>query len=469
MYLKTCFIHLFLLFGVLPSAWGQRSLTERLDSLINAKLPKGSDVGVSVYDLTGKAELYSYRADKLSRPASNMKLLTAITALARLNYNEPFRTEVWYKGTVKQDTLAGDLYVVGGFDPEFGNEAMDSLVSRVRAFPFSVIEGNIYGDISMKDSLYWGSGWAWDDTPSSFQPYMTPLMFHKGMVTVTALPGEKGDTAVILCEPESSFYTLVNKTKSKSYDAGKFAVSRNWLEGKDDIIVSGNVQNRNTGEVNVSSSQNFFMHVFTERLRKQGVEIPGTYTYAEFAEDTLSACITHWDTSLQQVVRKVLKDSDNLGAEALLCRLAVHATGKKKVSWEEGLSVVKNQIKRVGHEPDGYRIADGSGLSNYNCISPQLLVDFLKYAYSNTALFQRLYKALPISGIDGTLQYRMRGSKAYKKVHAKTGTVTGISSLAGYLKTSNGHDIAFAIMNQNQMKAKDARTLQDLICEMLCE
>ena len=91
-------------------------LAARLDSLISHHLPKGSNVGLSVYDLTANRMLYEHQADRLSRPASTMKLVTAITALTRPEFDEPFRTEVWYRGRVEADTLHGDLYVVGGFD-----------------------------------------------------------------------------------------------------------------------------------------------------------------------------------------------------------------------------------------------------------------------------------------------------------------------------------------------------------------
>src|SRR5699024_2536115 len=97
---------------------GQVTLS-RIDSLIGRMLPEASEVGISVYDLTAKKTLYSYRAEKLSRPASTMKLLTAITALSRPEAREPFRTEVWHDGVIERDTLQGNLYVVGGFDPEF--------------------------------------------------------------------------------------------------------------------------------------------------------------------------------------------------------------------------------------------------------------------------------------------------------------------------------------------------------------
>ena len=97
------------------------------------------------------------------------------------------------------------------------------------------------------------------------------------------------------------------------------------------------------------------------------------------------------------------------------------------------------------------------------------MVDFLKFAYSRTDVFRKLYKSLPVAGIDGTLKYRMKQTKAYKNVHAKTGSYTAINALAGYLKASNGHDIAFVIMNQNVLSAAKARDFQDKVCGVLCE
>jgi D-alanyl-D-alanine carboxypeptidase/D-alanyl-D-alanine-endopeptidase (penicillin-binding protein 4) len=146
--------------------WGQQNFS-RIDSLIKKMLPEASEVGISVYDLTAKKSLYNYRAEKLSRPASTMKLLTAITALSRPEAAEPFRTEVWHDGVIEHDTLQGNLYVVGGFDPEFDSQSMDSLIEEVITFPFSVINGQVYGDVSMKDSLYWGSGCGWSSSNSS--------------------------------------------------------------------------------------------------------------------------------------------------------------------------------------------------------------------------------------------------------------------------------------------------------------
>ena len=174
-----------------------------------------------------------------------------------------------------------------------------------------------------------------------------------------------------------------------------------------------------------------------------------------------------WNTSVQKVLNQLMKESDNLNAEAFLCRLGAQATGKKQVAAEDGIVEIMKLIRRLGHDPKDYKIADGCGLSNYNYLSPALLVDFLKYAYSQTEVFQMLYKSLPIGGVDGTLKFRMKGTPAFRNVHAKTGSFTAINALAGYLKMKNGHEVAFAIMNQNVLSAAKARAFQDKVCEVI--
>ncbi len=450
------------------TVWGQASLAARLDTLIKYELPEGSEVGISVYNLTSRKSVYTYRDTKLSRPASTMKLLTAITALARPDAGEPFRTEVWYRGNIVRDTLQGDLYVVGGFDPEFDDRGMNALADSVAAFPFRFITGKVYGDVSAKDSLYWGSGWAWDDTPASFQPYMSPLMFHKGMVTVTAYPGAaKGDSARVECEPFSTYYTVTNQALTRTPDEGRFSVSRDWLANGNNLLVRGTVDKKISKDVNVYSSQDFFMHAFVERLFLRGISAPHGYDFGVLPADTLAYRIAVWDCAVQTVLNQVMKESDNLNAEAMLWRLGRQATGKKSISAGDGIVQIRGLIRSLGSDPDRFKIADGCGLSNYDYLSPALLVDFLRFAYSRTDIFRKLYKALPVAGVDGTLQFRMKNGKAYKNVHAKTGTFTGISALAGYVQTTGGHQLAFAIMNQNTLSASEARAFQDKVCEML--
>lgn len=465
--MKKLLLSVLLSISFLP-VWAQSNFSQ-IDSLIKRMLPEGSEVGISVYDLTAKTPLYDYREKKLSRPASTMKLLTAITLLSVPGADEPFRTEVWHDGVIEHDTLQGNLYVVGGFDPEFDSEAMDSLIEEVITFPFSVINGQVYGDVSMKDSLYWGRGWAWDDNPESYQPYLSPLMFCKGTVEVSASPSaSQGSAARVTFSPASSYYTVANETKTRTPSAGKFSFTRDWLTNGNHLTVSGNVHALKKGWVNMYDSGRFFMHTFLERLREKGIAVPPSYGFAELpVGDARVTLMASWDTPMQKVLNQLMKESDNLNAEAMLCRIGLQAKGRKYVSAEDGIAEIMKLLRRLGHDPDDYKMVDGSGLSNYNYLSPELLVDFLKYAYSQSEIFQKLYKSLPVGGIDGTLKNRMKSAPSFRSVHAKTGSFTAINALAGYLKMKNGHEVAFAIMNQNVLSGAKARAFQDKVCEVI--
>ena len=129
---------------------------------------------------------------------------------------------------------------------------------------------------------------------------------------------------------------------------------------------------------------------------------------------------------------------------------------------------MKRLISRLGFDAANYTVADGSGLSLYNYVSPELLVAFLRYAHQKSNIAGYLRPSLPTAGADGTLQSRMKGTKAQYNVRAKTGTLTGISSLAGYLFAPNGHDVCFAIINQGVISSRHGKAFQDRVCAALC-
>ena len=129
---------------------------------------------------------------------------------------------------------------------------------------------------------------------------------------------------------------------------------------------------------------------------------------------------------------------------------------------------VKRLVSRLGLDPINYTIADGSGLSLYNYVTAEMVVKLLRHAYQNGPIFDHLYPTLPIAGVDGTLEKRMMRGKAYGNVHAKTGTVSGVSTLAGYCQAANGHTLCFAILNQGLVKSSDGRDFQDRVCEAIC-
>lgn len=171
--------------------------------------------------------------------------------------------------------------------------------------------------------------------------------------------------------------------------------------------------------------------------------------------------------SIDEVLMPMMKESNNIFAECLFYQVAA-STGRKAGGHKQVATRTDELMKQIGLNPEQYKVADGSGLSLYNYVSAEMLVAMLGYAWRTQAIREHLLPSLPIAGYDGTLQKRMIGTEAEGNVRAKTGTVTGVSSLAGYLTTKTNHVLAFAIINQGVVSSAMGRTFQDKVCQELC-
>ena len=171
--------------------------------------------------------------------------------------------------------------------------------------------------------------------------------------------------------------------------------------------------------------------------------------------------------SIRQVLQRMMKDSDNHYAESMFYQTAA-STGRRPARAIDARTVTKKLINRLGLNADNYRIADGSGLSLYNYVSAELLTKLLRHAWRTPSIYKALSEALPIAGVDGTLKKRMINTPAQGNVRAKTGTLTGITSLAGYCTAPDGHQLCFAIINQGILGNTPGRAFQDRVCKVLC-
>ena len=465
-------LYLYILLTIISIRIQAQPLAQRLDSLLNDPLLRTSEVGITVFDLTTGESLFRYQDEKLYRPASTEKVITSVTALARLGTDYTMDTRLQHTGQIDNDTLKGNLYLIGGFDPELMDEDLDSLVEAVYQSGIRYIADTLVADVSMMDSVYWGPGWSWDDVPNSFQPYLSPLMLNRGCVDVTLIPTQKDSIPDVTCVPASDYYQVDNDAISHQPEAGKLKVTRNWLNQGNLIHISGNVSKPVTKTLSIHDSKHFFLHTFINRLKEKGIMIR-SITFGECPQpDSLTVVSSLYTLKrpIGEVLKQMMKESDNLCAESMFYHLAFQFANKKYVGAEDGTDAIHSFMKEsLGFNPEHYKIADGSGVSLYNYVSPRLMLEYLKYAYYHAEIFQPFYESLPIAGVDGTLEHRMKKTKAYRKVHAKTGSVTGVSSLAGYAKASNGHQFAFVIINQNVMKLRQARAFQDKICHFLCQ
>ena len=364
------------------------TLTARLDTLMADSLLETTQLGLMVWDLTTDSLLYQHNARQLLRPASTMKLLTAITALDHLGVYHRYNTSLYYKGTISRGQLTGDLICVGGMDPMFDNGDMKAMAKAVRQLGITSLRGKIICDNSMKDQDKWGEGWCWDDK----NPTLSPLL----------------------------------------------------IEGSP-----------------------MFSNALVRELKAAGVTTAGaTVTSGKLPAGATLVC-TRWH-SIDDVMLQMMKESDNLYAEATYYQVAAScghrpATARDAQKYEEAL------LTRAGLDAEVYRLADGSGLSLYNYLSAEAEVMILRYAWQKPTVYNHLLATLPVAGVDGTLKKRMTDDEAScGNVVAKTGTVTGVSALAGYLTAPNGHRLAFSIINQGIRHAGDGRRFQDRLCHILC-
>lgn len=159
--------------------------------------------------------------------------------------------------------------------------------------------------------------------------------------------------------------------------------------------------------------------------------------------------------------------SDNWYAESLFYQLA-NRLGGKGATFKPARNYIDRLVTRAGADQRLVHVADGSGLSLYNYVTPDMETQLLRFAWKSPEIIEKLMPSLPVAGIDGTLKSRMKGTLAQGNVHAKTGTVTGVSALAGYCTASNGHRLCFSIINQGIPKAKVGRDFQDRVCALLC-
>jgi D-alanyl-D-alanine carboxypeptidase/D-alanyl-D-alanine-endopeptidase (penicillin-binding protein 4) len=309
-----------------------------------------------------------------------------------------------------------------------------------------------------------------------FQPYLSPIPLNKGAAKLKVIPAAPSRAPIIKTEPESSFIQVVNRVTtvwSSADPPGKsLRFSRENNGNNNRIVASGTIAASTSAYETMISLKNprgYILTIFSEKLLEQlqgsKIRIAGTMRVPDDAQKI--ACKTH---SMAEVVRQLNKESDNLNAEMLLYALGYVQNSDEPASTEKGIAVVQQLITQIGFDPKAYNIVDGSGLSNQNYLTPELLVAVLKHVYQSQ-YFDMFRQSLPIAGVDGTLANRMKGTAAYRKLTAKTGSLTGVSTLSGYATARNGHLLAFSIMIQNFVEKTSfvAVNYIDKICEALAE
>lgn len=455
-------------------------LREQLDDSFNEPTFANAFWGIVIKSLKTGEIIYKRNADKLFIPASNMKLFTSAAALLLLGSNYVYETEILAYGKIFDGKLHGDLIIQGSGDPTISNrfysknitkifeDWADTLISK----GIKEISGSIYGDDTAFDNIWFGKGWALENETSWFSAPSGSLSFNDNSIKVTVKPTNVNYPAEVILSPETKYITPVKKVITvENQDEQSIKISR--LRGTNLISVSGKIR-ENSESVSeyfsITDPTLYFLTVLKEVFEQKGINVKGRISNIENADkiiisENMTPLITHPSVPLNMIISELNKNSNNFYAEQLLKTIGLEVYGLG--SAENGVKACLELFNSMGINQFNMVMADGSGLSRLNLVTPRQIVNLLSYMYK-TDEFDIYFNSLPIGGVDGTLADRMKKTSAQFNVRAKAGYNNNVSALSGYIKTINGELLAFSfIVNNFLAPSALANYVQDNVCSRL--
>ncbi len=454
------------------------SLEGKINMILQNNDLNGVISGVSVRNATNGKLIYEHNGSVQLRPASNMKLITAAVALKILGPNYTFSTEVRSDGSLKGKVLTGNLYVKGKGDPTLLEEDLQALALTLKQKGITRIKGNLVGDDTWYDNVRYSIDTTWSDEQEYYGAAISALTaspdedYDAGTVIVEVKPQSLGKPASISVTPKTNYIQVHNKVKTIHSD-GKKNLTVTRQHGSNKITLEGEIpQGSSTDKtwIAVWEPTGYVLNLFKAALQKQGIVVEGQVTTGITPQKT-EVLVVDRSIPLSKLIVPFMKLSNNTHAEIL-----VKEMGKVKAdegSWEKGIEIVKEQLQGFGVSKDNLLMRDGSGLSHVNLVSPNELTNLL-YNVQGEPWFQDFKNSLPVAGdsnrmVGGTLRNRMKGTDAEGNVIAKTGSITSVSSLSGYVTTKNGAKLVFSIIINNAINEDNLKKVEDQIAIALAQ
>jgi D-alanyl-D-alanine carboxypeptidase/D-alanyl-D-alanine-endopeptidase (penicillin-binding protein 4) len=454
------------------------ALHQLVDSLVSAPVWRNAHWGILVVDPERGDTIYSRNAGKLFMPASNQKIITGSVALARLGPDYRFQTAFGVAarggGAPLQDgVLRGDLVVTGSGDPTISDHAMtDAMLpllaaaDSLRAHGVRRIAGRVVAGADRMPGPVLGFGWAWDDLDYPYSAGVDELYFNAGFSRVLVRGGARpGDVPQVTVLPAAT-YPLVT-VRAVTGTPGTKEELEITGDAAGGALLTGTIAPGDSAELEIAhrNPQAAFLAALREALERRGITIADPSTAPFDSTHAVTPLFTLASPPLREIMPLLEKPSQNQIAELLLRTLGLEITGVG--SADSGRVVVERQLAAWGAQPDGYVVRDGSGLSRHDYVTPETLVRVLAQAQRDTA-FAVFYHALPIAGVDGTIENRMKGTPAQGNVHAKTGFIDKARSLSGYVTTGDGTMLVFSILANNwTTPVREVERVQDAIAAHL--
>ena len=424
-----------------------------LAAALAAPVLSGAHVGLLAVDADTGAPIAAYNADDSFVPASTMKLLVGSAALARLDPSFAYVTSLETTGAISGGTLNGDLVLRGGGDAALRAADLDAAAAAVAAAGVTRVTGTLYTDATRYDDERYPPGWSWDDLPYDYAAPVSALSLEENAVSVYVAPGDApGAPARLRYGPATGAFTIENDAVTGARDSGDtIDAVRPWDRPTTIRIVGSRAlgaPEADDVDVAVPDGPSFAGDVLARSLAAHGVTLAGGVAPAG-APRPGQKLWTHRSPTLPALLAAFWQPSDNLMGELLLKELGT-GDGGAPGSDARGIAVERAWLRAIGVAPESVGIADGSGLSYYDRITPRALVAILTADWHG-AHRQVVLDALPEAGVRGTLKHRFAGTPLQGTLFAKTGTVDRARTLAGFLRASNGKNVAFALLINDWM------------------
>ena len=440
-------------------------LNNAITSIINRPIFNRSRWGILVETLSGKRKIYSRDAEYYFTPASTAKLLTTAAVLKELKPNFRIRTSIYGDGK-------GNIYIVGRGDPSLAETQLKSLAEQLKEGGIENIN-QLISDDTYFQGMAVNSNWEWEDVQAGYGAPINSLIFNQNAIDLVLSPQGNGEPLkVTFVNPvESKKWQIENNSVTVATNEKEFVeVGRDFIQPI--IRISGQLRIGSASEpvyVAVVEPADNFLNNFRRVLELEGISVSRIVKSSQITSNlNLTELAFVESPTVGELIEEVNKKSNNVYAEALLRQLGVRSklVPNKKSDYQtlaKSLEEVKVILTRLGVTPNSFRLNDGSGLSRHNLVSPEALVQTLRIM-ANSPWANAYRNSLPIAGVSGTLSRRFINSFATGNIQAKTGTISGVSGLAGYVQPINFEPLVFSvIVNQSDLETKYLRNAIDEI------
>lgn len=451
------------------------NLQQQIDTIIN-RVDPNINMGIVVVDLNTGESLYQRNPNKPFIPASNMKLFSDAAALLALGPDYRFKTQLTTDASsLEQGVLKGSIYIHFPGDPSFSQDDLEALLAPLSTLGIKQIKGNVVLVSNNGIVNPYSPGRAPSDFRYSYGAPVAPIALNENRLTITVNPGYSvGQPAFIeLSDPNASQF-LNNQVKTAASSA-RCGVSFN-MDNNNHLTVRGCVsigQWAVQQRIAILNPLRYAEDSIKAQLTHLNIKLDGQISLGHAPASSLLLA-SHQSKPISQIMADTLKPSDNLYADSLYLHTAAKLHGSP-LNWEQAQFTIKKFLEQqTGIHLQNAALVDGSGLSRNNLLTAQQTIDLLRFLHTRFPIAYEYISALPVAGHDGTLQKRFRKPFEQGLLRAKTGTMTGVMSLSGYLYTANAHTLAFAIFINKSPKTRPEvswryRSLVDTLCDFFLQ